>query len=141
MDDADNIIELELSQQELHELIGPDIFNELLASELPMHKWDDRLFTEREEGVMEESRILKAPLKFCIPSVKKLIDHSGNIDMSSSGISSISDIVYTHLDELMSQALILRDERDVKILTHHDIINAIRLLTGDRVIYSNQKSK
>ena len=64
----------------------------------------------------------------------KLARRAGVNGLSNNCVDYITSLVYTRLSEVVDSAKIVRDEREAKVLTDADVMNALRLL-GETIIY------
>ena len=134
--------DIEFDDHEMLEL--EDIFIELdmsnfIDDEEDVLSIDERIF--EDEPVDMSSCILETPIRFSTPSIVNLIKRSGIIDengipkgITNSAAKYISNIVYTKLQSILVQCLVIMNEHDAKVLTHHDVIKILEL-TGETIIY------
>lgn len=131
----DDTLEIEMTLAEMQQFIGIQLFADMLDEGMYEEEddIDSRVF--EDEDVDLSRVVLESPIKLNNPSTMHLIKLA-NIDpmgVSNGAMDYISDVVYTKLNEVLSVALVVRDERDAKILTPSDIVHSVQLL-GDTLI-------
>jgi hypothetical protein len=81
-----------------------------------------------EDKIVEEDNIFESTnIKINTSSLLKLIKRAGITNISNNAVEFLSTIIYNKLSKILQQALIVKDQRDVKILNIIDIISVLQM--------------
>jgi histone H3/H4 len=97
---------------------------------------DDNLIYEMDsdDGILQTK--IDDDIRLSQPSIIRLARRAGITSISTDALETIQDIMKIKLNNIISHSVVIRDERNVKILSVADVKVAIGL-TDSNIIYKN----
>ena len=87
---------------------------------------DNNIVYEFEQNeTMYKYPHIDLPKNISTPALIRLARRAGISNVATSALDTIQDILAVKLDKIVKMSLVVRDERNVKVLTPHDIKTAL----------------
>jgi histone H3/H4 len=115
------------------DIILPDIDVDSIIAEIFRSR--TRLYHNSEEiyeSKIDESSPIVVDAKFQAPTFERMLECNGITQYNDSCYPVIHKLIVDKIYEIIHHALIIRDDKNSKIITHEDILTIIRIF-GKRI--------